>query len=131
MLVLAGRGVGPAAVAELDLALVEVGLELGPLVVGDGPVLGGGPDLAPAGEVGLVVADDVFVEDGDVAAGGLEVEVAEQCGADVNGQPVVDQVSREQPPEVVGAEVEPGELGGVAGRRGRRSAGASRSPLHC
>jgi hypothetical protein len=81
--------------------------------------------------VSLVVTDDVFVEDSDIAAGGFEVEVTEQGGADVDGQPVIDEVGGEEPPEVVGAEVEPGELGGVAGRRGRRSAGASRSPLHC
>jgi hypothetical protein len=32
------------------------------------------------------VADDVFVEDGDIAASGSDVEVAEQGCADVDGQ---------------------------------------------
>ena len=55
----------------------------------------------------LVVADDVFVEDGDVAAGDLQVEVAEQGRADVDRQAVVDQVGGEQATEVVRGERSP------------------------
>jgi hypothetical protein len=66
-----------AAVAELDLALVEVFLELSPLGAGGGPVLVVGPQRAASGEVGVVVADEVFLEDRDVAAGGSEIEMPE------------------------------------------------------
>ena len=41
------------------------------------------------------MADDVFLEHGDVAVEGLDVEVAEQGGADVAGQSVVGQVGGE------------------------------------
>jgi hypothetical protein len=58
----------------------------------------------------MVVADDVLVEDRDVAAGGADVEVPEQGGADVNGQAVVHQLGGEQPSEVVRGEVHVGEL---------------------
>ncbi|WP_243718772.1 hypothetical protein [Actinomadura sp. KC06] len=44
------------------------------------------------------MADDVFVEDCGVAAGGLEVEVAEQRRADVDGQVAVDQFGGEDVP---------------------------------
>ena len=57
------------------------------------------------------MADDVFVEHCDVTAGGLEVEVAEQGGADVDGQAVVDQLGGEKAAEVVRAEVNPVEAG--------------------
>ena len=72
VLVLAGGAVGAGAGAEFDLAFVEVLLELGPFGVADRAVLVGVADLAALLEVGLVVADDVFVEDGDVAAGDLQ-----------------------------------------------------------
>jgi hypothetical protein len=38
------------------------------------------------------VADDVFLEDGDVAVGGLHVQVSKEGGADVDRQAVVDDV---------------------------------------
>lgn len=38
---------------------------------------------------------DVLFEDGNVAAGGLEVEVTEQGSSDVDGQSAVDQVGGE------------------------------------
>ncbi len=65
--VFAGGGVGAPAVAELDFAGVEVGLELVPFCGVDWLVLPGWPAGSSAREVGLVVPDDIFVEDGDVA----------------------------------------------------------------
>jgi hypothetical protein len=75
--VLAGRAVWAPAGAEFDLAFVEVFVELGPFLAGGFPVLLDRSELAAVVEEGDVVADDVLVEDGDVAAGGLDVEVAE------------------------------------------------------
>jgi len=71
--------------------------------------------LCPAaGEEVLVVADQVLLEDGDVALGGLQVEVAEQLGADVDRQAAVDQIGDEQAAEVVWGELVPREaLSGV------------------
>ncbi|QYN33669.1 hypothetical protein K1T35_35100 [Pseudonocardia sp. DSM 110487] len=60
--------VGAGAATELDLALVEVLLELGPLLVGRRAVLLGRPELAAVVEELLVVTYDVVVEDRDVAA---------------------------------------------------------------
>ncbi|MFF2431192.1 hypothetical protein [Streptomyces mirabilis] len=106
----AGRAVRASAGAEFDLALVEVLLEVTPLLVSGSAVLRRGP-LGPATveEFG-VVGDDVLVEDCDVAAGGLDIEVAEQGRADVNGQAIVDQVGGEQPADVVRGEADLGEL---------------------
>ena len=83
--VAAWGGVWAAAAAEFDFAFVEVRFELCPFVVGDGWVFLWWAECAAALEVGLVVAGDVFVEDGDVTAGGFEVEVPEQGCADVDG----------------------------------------------
>lgn len=99
-----GGCVGSAALAELNLALVEVLLELGLLLVGDGPVVGCRAGGAAIGEVGLVQADDVFLEHRHVAVEGLHVEVAEQGSTDVDGQPVVGPVGGEQASEVVRGE---------------------------
>ncbi len=104
MLVHARRSVGASAAAELDLALVEVLLELLPFGVGRRPVLLVRPQASAPVEEGLVVADEVLLEDRDVAAGGLQVEVSEQGGTDVDGQTVVDQVGGEDTPEVVRCE---------------------------
>ncbi|WP_435286432.1 hypothetical protein [Streptomyces bacillaris] len=60
--VLAGGAVGAPACAEFALALVEVIVELIPLVAADVAVLVVGAELAPFVEVGEVVAYDVFVE---------------------------------------------------------------------
>jgi hypothetical protein len=54
-----------------------------------------------AGEEVLIVANQVLLEDGDVALGGLQVQVAEQLGADVDRQAAVDQIGGEQAAEVV------------------------------
>ena len=96
MLVLAGGGIGPAAVAEFELALVEVFLELLPFLRGCRPVFGPWALFPAAGQVGLVVADDVFFEHGDIPAGDFQVQVAKKRSADVDRQPVVDQVGGEQ-----------------------------------
>ncbi len=109
VLVRARRAVWPAAVSELDLAFVEGLFELCPFLAGRGPVLLGGAKGSPSGEVRLVVADDVFLEDRDVAARGLDVEVAEQGRANVNGQTAVDQLSCQKSPEILRAEVRGGE----------------------
>ena len=106
----AGGSVGAAAAAELDLALVKVLLEVGPLVAGGLPVLALGAHRPAPFQEFLVVADDVFLEHGDVAAGGLDVEVPEQGRADVDGQAVVDQLGDEEPAEVVRREADLGEL---------------------
>src|SRR5690606_38130548 len=108
--VCAGRPVGPAAGPQLDPALVEVLLEVVPLLGAGLAVLVLGP-LGPApGEELLVLADHVLVEHRDVAAGGADVEVAGQGGADVDGQAVVHEFGGEQPAEVVGCELHPLEL---------------------
>jgi len=83
VLVFAGRGVRAPALAEFDLAFVEVLIELGPFGLGHRTVFAGWPGGAPVGQVGLVVADDVFLEDGDIAVEGLQVEVPELPAGDV------------------------------------------------
>ncbi|CQR61872.1 Hypothetical Protein sle_24110 [Streptomyces leeuwenhoekii] len=64
----------------------------------------------------MVVADHVLVEDGDVTARGLDAEVAQQGGADVDGQAAVDQLGGEDPPEVVRGELQAAESGVVLGQ---------------
>lgn len=110
MFVLAGGAVGTSAGAEFDFAPVEVFLEFGPLLVGRVAVLALGTDMASVLEVLLVVADDVLVEDRDVSTSGLDVEVAQQGGADVDGQSAVDEFRREDPSEVVRGELQPSEF---------------------
>ncbi|MFC5830973.1 hypothetical protein ACFPZ3_44580 [Nonomuraea insulae] len=78
MLVLAWSAVGPAAGTQLDLALVEVFLELSPFLRAGRAVFVAEAQGTAVGEASGVVADDVLVEDGDVAAGGLDVEVPQQ-----------------------------------------------------
>ncbi|MFE9804807.1 hypothetical protein ACWC98_35620 [Streptomyces goshikiensis] len=89
MFVLAGGAIGTSACAEFDLALVEVPFELVPLVAGDVAVFVVGAELASCVEAGEVVADEVFIEDGDVATCCLDVEVAEQGGANLDGSPLL------------------------------------------
>jgi hypothetical protein len=62
----------------------QVLVELVPLVGGDVAVFVGESELAALVEEADVVADDVFVEHGDVAAGGWDVEVTQQGGAEVD-----------------------------------------------
>jgi hypothetical protein len=62
--------------------------------------------LAALGQDRGVAGDDVLVEDGHVAASGLDVEVPEQCRADVDWQAVPEQRaprSRREPPRAPGA----------------------------
>ncbi|MFD5771412.1 hypothetical protein ACFWIN_37060 [Streptomyces sp. NPDC127049] len=63
MLVLAGRPVGASAVPELDLASIEVFLELGPLRCSDVGVFVVGTKSPMVVEVLLVVLEDVVGED--------------------------------------------------------------------
>ncbi|MDJ0346558.1 hypothetical protein QMK19_33200 [Streptomyces sp. H10-C2] len=91
-----GSSVGASAGAEFDATLVEVLVELRPFRLGRLAVLALGPLGPSAVEELLVVADDVVVEDGDVAAGGLDIQVTEQGGADVDGEAAVDDVRCEQ-----------------------------------
>jgi hypothetical protein len=85
VLVRTGGAVWSAAVAEFDLALVEVCLEFAPFGVAGRPVFVIGPQLSAPGEMGLVVADEVFLEDRDVASRGSKIEMSEQGRADVDG----------------------------------------------
>lgn len=71
---------------------------------------------------------DVVIEGRDVSAGGPDVQVSEQRGTDVAGQPGVDQVGGEYPAEVVGGKRRPDEevaqMGGVEEpRHGSRDPG--------
>ncbi|WP_163506538.1 hypothetical protein [Fodinicola acaciae] len=59
-------------------------VKLGQFLTGGLAVLVDRSELAAVVEEGDVVTDDVFVEDGHIAAGGLDVEVAEQGCADVD-----------------------------------------------
>ena len=52
--------------------------------------------------MGLEVADDLLQVDGHIAFGGVEVQMTQELGGDVDGQPTVDRLGGEQPPEVVG-----------------------------
>ena len=104
MLVLARGGIGAPALAEFDFAFIEVLLELVPLSGGRGPILTSRPRRAPAGEMGLVVADDIFLENRHITVGGLDIQMPKQRRPDVNRQSVVDQVRGEQAPEVMRGE---------------------------
>ena len=75
MLVLARGPIRAGASAQFDLALVEVFLAPEPLGLGDFPVLIGRADLATPVQECLVMADDVLVEDGDVAPGRFKIQV--------------------------------------------------------
>ncbi|WP_433709262.1 hypothetical protein ACQP2U_22325 [Nocardia sp. CA-084685] len=73
----AGCPVGSEAVAEFDPAQQEVLFELGPFLGCDVAVfVAVGQGAAVCDEL-LVMPDDVLGEDGGVAAGGVEIEVAE------------------------------------------------------
>lgn len=102
--VLAGGAVGPVAGAERDLAQREVVAEVLPLDVAGFAVLLGGPLGAAQVDVLPVVPDDLLRVDGDVALGGVEVQVPEELGGDVNRQAGVDGLGGEDPAEVVPGE---------------------------
>ena len=108
--VLAGGAVRASAGAQLDRPFVEVFLKLrhfglGGLAVFTVRALGS----AMVEEL-LVVADDIFFKDGHVAPSRLHVQVAQKGRADVNGQPIVHQVGREQSTEIVRGEPDIGEF---------------------
>lgn len=110
VLVLARAAVGAPAGTQLDLALVEMPLELLPFHLGRPAVLVVRAQLAAASQVQLVVPNHVLVEHGDVPPRRLEIGMAEERGTDVDRQPVVHQVGCEQTPEVVRRERQAVEL---------------------
>ena len=75
VLVDAGGAVGAAAVAEGDLAALEVAEELVPFGVGRGAVFLAGPQRAAAGDERAVAGDDFLGVDGLVSHGGVDVAV--------------------------------------------------------
>src|SRR5690349_4775343 len=75
MFVDAGRVVGAAAVADGDLAVLEMTDELGPFFVGRGAVFLTGAQRTAAGDECPVPVDDLFGVDGLVAHGGVDVAV--------------------------------------------------------
>src|SRR6188508_1562461 len=72
----AGGVIGAAAVADGDLAALEVADELGPFGVGGGAVFLGGAQRAAAGDEGAVAVDHFLGVDGLVSHGGVDVAVA-------------------------------------------------------
>lgn len=82
--VLAGCSVGASAGTKFYLPMVEMLLELVPLLLRRVPVFTSGSSLSPLVDMGLIVTNDVFIEHSDVAAGGLDVEMAEQSRPDVD-----------------------------------------------
>ena len=74
----AAGSVGPAAVAEGELAALEVAEELVPFLVGWGAVFLAGAQLAAAGDECPVAVDRFFGVDGLVAHGDVDVPVAEE-----------------------------------------------------
>lgn len=80
-----------------------------PLGVSDRTVLVCGASLAATVEKSLIVADDIFVEHGDVATSCLQIQVAEQSSTDMDRE-MVHQVGGEEPAEIMW-----GEVGGVEG----------------
>ena len=83
----AGGVVGAAAVADGDLAALEVADELGPFGVGGGAVFLAGAQRAAAGDVGAVAVDHFFGVDGLVSHGGVDVAVAGDGWAMCGGMP--------------------------------------------
>lgn len=112
---LAGGGVGACTVPELDFPFVEVFFEFSPFRIGWRFVFPGWTRGAPLGEVFLVVPDHVFAEDGDVAVGCLDIEVSQECGADMDRQTVIDQVRGQKAAEVVRCEAATTQLGMIDG----------------
>ncbi len=88
MLVDAWGVVGAAAVAEGDLAALEMAEELGPFLVAGGPVLGRWAQRPAAGDECPVPVDDFFGVDRLVAHGGADVAVAGYQLGDVRRHPV-------------------------------------------
>jgi hypothetical protein len=75
MFVLAEGGVGAPAVAEFDLALSKCSSNSAHSVPLGARYSRAGRAARRPARLGLVVADDVFLEHGDIAVGGLDIEV--------------------------------------------------------
>jgi hypothetical protein len=90
MLVGAVGAVGAVAVAKGHPSAAEVLLEARPFLGGRLAVFLAGSAGAAADQVGLGVADDLLGIDSDIPLGGVEVQVAQELGGDVDGQPAVD-----------------------------------------
>ncbi|WP_433209554.1 hypothetical protein ACQP1G_35030 [Nocardia sp. CA-107356] len=73
---LASSAVWASAAAELDLAFVEMLLELGPLFGCHVAVFVRRSHLPPALQVCLVVLNNVFIEDRHIAAEGIPIQMA-------------------------------------------------------
>ena len=84
----AGRGVGAAARAQGDLAVLEVAEELLPLLVGGGAVLLVGSQSTPSGDERTVAVDGLLGIDGLVAHGRVYVSVPCDELGDVGRHPV-------------------------------------------
>jgi hypothetical protein len=70
-------------------------LEAVPFLSGRLAVFLAGSAGAAAGQVGLEVADDLVGVDGHIPFGGVEVQVAEELGGDMDGQAAVDRLGGE------------------------------------
>ena len=102
----AAGAVCPAAVAERDPAALEVAEELVPLLGARGAVFFAGPEFAAAGDECPVTAYGLLGIGRFVSHGGADVAVPEYQLGDVGRHSVQDGVGREEPPEVVGLEVQ-------------------------
>jgi hypothetical protein len=83
VLVDAWRAVRPMTFAERDPAQQEMLFELGPLIGLGNPVFSDRTQLSPPFDERPVRGDQVFREDRGISAGGVEIEVAQQGGGDV------------------------------------------------
>ena len=97
----AGSAIGATAGSEFDFAFEEVGVELVELRIGGCPVVVAGAQGSAPVDVGAEVADDVFIENGGVTLGGVDVLVAEEFGDDMDRQAGADRIGRKNPAEVV------------------------------
>ena len=120
VLVDAGGVVGAAAVAQGDLAPLEVAEELVPFLVGGDPVFGSGQQGPAAGDERPVAADDFLGVDGLVAHGDVDVPVPGGQLRDVRRHPVHDRVGDEQPAEIVKGVAQRGAAGGGDADGGQR-----------
>jgi len=120
VLVDAGGVVGAAAVAEGDLAALEVAGELVPFLVGGDPVFGGRAQGPAAGDERPVAGDDFVGVDGLVAQGDVDVAVPGDQLRDVRRHPVHDRVGDEQPAEIVEGVAQRGAAGGGDADGGQR-----------
>jgi hypothetical protein len=112
MFVHARCAVWAVAFAKPDPTQQEALLELRPFVLFGDTILADRAQLSPSFDDGLVGGDEVLREHCGVAAGGVEVEVAQQRSGDVQRQTSVDGVGGGDSAKVVRGE--PDWLAGVA-----------------